>query len=193
MADYLDALKRMPARGDLENSRSRRQPNASAPGTATSLPCRAGSPLGTRPAARWTRASLIAWCCGAGRRCGISAPPMRAISARWVAMPSSTCWCFRVMAIRRVSCSCRHFVEGWRASQDWVGDVRARRGPWADTVAQRIDELELDRRAHRHGRSRRPARSRRLAAAQRLCAHARTLAEGGALSIWTTCWNCYAR
>jgi Xaa-Pro aminopeptidase len=35
------------------------------------------------------------------------------------------------------------FLEGWRASQDWVGDIRARRGPWADTVAQRINELGL--------------------------------------------------
>jgi Xaa-Pro aminopeptidase len=35
------------------------------------------------------------------------------------------------------------FVEGWKASQDWVADVRPRRGPWADTVAQRIGELGL--------------------------------------------------
>lgn len=35
------------------------------------------------------------------------------------------------------------FLDGWRASQDWVSDIRARRGPWADTVAQRINELNL--------------------------------------------------
>ena len=35
------------------------------------------------------------------------------------------------------------FIEGWRASQDWVSDIRPRRGPWADTVAQRIEELGL--------------------------------------------------
>lgn len=35
------------------------------------------------------------------------------------------------------------FVEGWRASQDWVEDIRARRGSWADSVARRIDELGL--------------------------------------------------
>jgi Xaa-Pro aminopeptidase len=35
------------------------------------------------------------------------------------------------------------FVEGWKASQDWVGDVRPRRGPWADTIADRLKELGL--------------------------------------------------
>lgn len=35
------------------------------------------------------------------------------------------------------------FIEGWRATQDWVSDIRARRGPWADTVAQRLNELGL--------------------------------------------------
>jgi Xaa-Pro aminopeptidase len=35
------------------------------------------------------------------------------------------------------------FVEGWKASQDWVADVRPRRGPWADTVAHRLGELGL--------------------------------------------------
>jgi Xaa-Pro dipeptidase len=35
------------------------------------------------------------------------------------------------------------FIEGWRAAQDWVGDIRARRGTWADTVSQRINELGL--------------------------------------------------
>jgi Xaa-Pro aminopeptidase len=37
------------------------------------------------------------------------------------------------------------FVDGWRAAQDWVGDVRARRGTWADSVVQRINELGLGR------------------------------------------------
>jgi Xaa-Pro dipeptidase len=37
------------------------------------------------------------------------------------------------------------FVEGWDAAQDWVGDVRARRGTWADSVAQRVQELGLSR------------------------------------------------
>jgi Xaa-Pro aminopeptidase len=35
------------------------------------------------------------------------------------------------------------FVEGWRSAQDWVGDIRARGGTWADTVAKRITELGL--------------------------------------------------
>jgi Xaa-Pro aminopeptidase len=35
------------------------------------------------------------------------------------------------------------FLEGWRASQDWVSDIRARRGSWADSVAQRLGELGL--------------------------------------------------
>jgi Xaa-Pro dipeptidase len=33
------------------------------------------------------------------------------------------------------------FIDGWRASQDWVVDIRARRGSWADSVAQRLGEL----------------------------------------------------
>jgi Xaa-Pro aminopeptidase len=36
------------------------------------------------------------------------------------------------------------FVEGWRAAQDWVGDVRPRTKTWADSVANRIKELKLD-------------------------------------------------
>ncbi len=35
------------------------------------------------------------------------------------------------------------FVEGWRIAQDWVADVRAKRGTWADTVAERLNELGL--------------------------------------------------
>ena len=35
------------------------------------------------------------------------------------------------------------FLDGWRAAQDWVGDIRARRGSWAQSVAQRIEELGL--------------------------------------------------
>lgn len=33
------------------------------------------------------------------------------------------------------------FVEGWRAAQDWVGDIRPRRGSWADSVAERLTDL----------------------------------------------------
>ena len=25
------------------------------------------------------------------------------------------------------------FLEGWRSAQDWVGDIRARKGTWADS------------------------------------------------------------
>ena len=35
------------------------------------------------------------------------------------------------------------FVEGWRAAQDWVSDVRSRRGTWADSVVDRLKELGL--------------------------------------------------
>ncbi len=35
------------------------------------------------------------------------------------------------------------FVEGWKAAQDWVGDVRPRRVTWADTVVDRLKELGL--------------------------------------------------
>jgi len=38
---------------------------------------------------------------------------------------------------------CRSPNPGWRASQDWVSDIRARRGSWADSVAQRLGELGL--------------------------------------------------
>jgi Xaa-Pro aminopeptidase len=37
------------------------------------------------------------------------------------------------------------FLDGWRAAQDWVGDVRPRVKTWADSVAGRIKELKLDR------------------------------------------------
>src|SRR5215471_20476485 len=37
------------------------------------------------------------------------------------------------------------FIEGWRSAQDWVADIRARKGPWAATVAGRIKELDLSR------------------------------------------------
>src|SRR5580698_5027471 len=35
------------------------------------------------------------------------------------------------------------FIEGWRAAQDWVSDVRARRKTWADSVVERLSELGL--------------------------------------------------
>jgi Xaa-Pro dipeptidase len=35
------------------------------------------------------------------------------------------------------------FLEGWRASQDWVADIRSRRGTWADSVVARLAELNL--------------------------------------------------
>ena len=37
------------------------------------------------------------------------------------------------------------FVEGWRAAQDWVTDIRVRQKTWADSVAMRLKELKLDR------------------------------------------------
>src|SRR5262249_30247304 len=36
------------------------------------------------------------------------------------------------------------FLAGWRSAQDWVGDVRARQKTWADSVATRLKELNLD-------------------------------------------------
>jgi Xaa-Pro aminopeptidase len=36
------------------------------------------------------------------------------------------------------------FLEGWRAAQDWVTDIRPRARTWADSVANRIKELKLD-------------------------------------------------
>jgi Xaa-Pro dipeptidase len=36
------------------------------------------------------------------------------------------------------------FVEYWRRAQDWVDDVRPRRGPWATTAADRLKELGLE-------------------------------------------------
>jgi Xaa-Pro aminopeptidase len=35
------------------------------------------------------------------------------------------------------------FIEGWRSAQDWVGDIRARKGSWAESVAGRLKELGL--------------------------------------------------
>jgi Xaa-Pro dipeptidase len=35
------------------------------------------------------------------------------------------------------------FIDGWRSAQQWVSDIRARKGPWADTVAGRIRDIGL--------------------------------------------------
>ncbi len=37
------------------------------------------------------------------------------------------------------------FLEGWKSAQEWVADIRARKGTWADTVAGRLKELKLER------------------------------------------------
>ncbi len=60
------------------------------------------------------------------------------------------------------------FVEYWKRAQDWVSDVRSRRGTWSDTVVARLKEMGLERATHRHGWPRRPARSRWLASVQHL-------------------------
>ena len=36
------------------------------------------------------------------------------------------------------------FVEYWKRAQEWVGDVRSRRGTWAETVAARLREMGLE-------------------------------------------------
>jgi Xaa-Pro aminopeptidase len=36
------------------------------------------------------------------------------------------------------------FLEGWRAAQDWVSDIRPRSKTWADSVASRLKDLKLD-------------------------------------------------
>ena len=35
------------------------------------------------------------------------------------------------------------FIDGWRAAQDWISDVRPRRGTWADSVVDRLKEFGL--------------------------------------------------
>lgn len=37
------------------------------------------------------------------------------------------------------------FLDGWRAAQNWVSDIRVRTKTWADTVANRLKELKIDR------------------------------------------------
>ena len=36
------------------------------------------------------------------------------------------------------------FLEGWRSAQDWVADIRPRKGTWADSVVTRLKELKLE-------------------------------------------------
>ena len=36
------------------------------------------------------------------------------------------------------------FVAGWRNAQDWVPDIRSRKGSWAQSVAARLKELGLE-------------------------------------------------
>ena len=65
------------------------------------------------------------------------------------------------------------FTDYWRGAQDWVADVRPQNAArFADSVADRLTELKLDRRQGRHRRPRRPARSGRLGAAQHVHAAA---------------------
>ena len=37
------------------------------------------------------------------------------------------------------------FLDGWAAAQNWVSDIRPRTKTWADSVANRIKELKLER------------------------------------------------
>jgi Xaa-Pro dipeptidase len=37
------------------------------------------------------------------------------------------------------------FIEGWKRAQNWVPDVRPRKGSWADSIAGRINELGLEK------------------------------------------------
>jgi Xaa-Pro aminopeptidase len=37
------------------------------------------------------------------------------------------------------------FIEYWKRAQDWVSDVRARRGTWSQTVTARLKEMGLER------------------------------------------------
>lgn len=37
------------------------------------------------------------------------------------------------------------FIEYWKRAQNWVTDVRSRKGPWANTVASRLKEMGLER------------------------------------------------
>jgi Xaa-Pro dipeptidase len=37
------------------------------------------------------------------------------------------------------------FLDGWAAAQNWVSDIRTRTKTWADSVANRIKELKLER------------------------------------------------
>lgn len=37
------------------------------------------------------------------------------------------------------------FVEYWKRAQDWVSDVRSRRGTWAETVVGRLREMGLEK------------------------------------------------
>jgi Xaa-Pro dipeptidase len=37
------------------------------------------------------------------------------------------------------------FLAGWKSAQDWVGDIRPRKGTWADSVAERIKEVKFEK------------------------------------------------
>ena len=37
------------------------------------------------------------------------------------------------------------FVEYWKRAQDWVSDVRSRRGTWSETVVARLKEMGFER------------------------------------------------
>ena len=123
---------------------------------------------------------LDASCCGAGRRCGTSTPPMPATSDRSAAMRNSTSWCFRFAASRPRFVLMPTFVEGWRSA---AGLGRrypsARQAPGRTPLPSASRSLGSARRASAWT-AWRAARSGRLAAAQRLSPPEGTLAAGRA-------------
>ena len=59
------------------------------------------------------------------------------------------------------------FIEYWRSAQDWVSDVRSRKGSLAETVAGRLKELESGLPGYERTRARSRLPLRALPAARR--------------------------
>ena len=81
------------------------------------------------------------------------------------------------------------FTDYWKGAQNWVADVRPKKGTFADSVADRLTDLKMTGANDRHRRPRRPARSRRLDAAQHLHPAARSGCRARTSSTSRTCWR----
>ena len=122
-------------------------------------------------------AGSTALCSGAGPRCGFQ-NRQRALSVPVGGNAEFNVLVFPLAGDPTCIIQMPTFIAGWRSAQDWVGDVRARKGTWAGFGGRANQGAGGSAAANRHGRPRRAARSGRLVTAQRLRPIAGAVAGG---------------